>query len=135
MKEKIKIYTNENCTYCSQVKDILTENNYKFEEIVANTDSIEWNKVAVITGIPTTPILLFKDTYFVPGRDFNDETHLINILNGFDQIEVVTTNELILERIKTLTYYFNNAFGRLYTDIQLIKNKLNIEENEHKSTS
>jgi len=142
MKEKIIIYTNENCNYCSQVKDILTENNYKFEEVVANADSVEWNKVIVTTGVPNTPILLFKGTYFVPGRDFNDENHLVNILNGFDQVKVTTTNELILERIKTLAYFFNNAFARLYTDIQAIKKNLDIEsqgfnteENGDKSAS
>ena len=143
MKEKTKIYTSENCLYCKQVKDILTENDYKFKEVDAKHDSMEWQKVIATVGLASTPVLLYKNVYLVPGRDFQDENHLVSILNGFTQIHVTPSIELILERLKTIAFQFGSNFAGFYTDMQAIKTKLNIEnqgfnakvkEDEHEST-
>mgnify|MGYP003125818722 CR=1 FL=1 len=40
-----------------------------------------------------------------------------------------------LERVKTLNYHMNTAFGRLDQLLRQIENKLNIKEDEHKSTN
>ena len=44
------------------------------------------------------------------------------------------TNEVTLQKVKTLTYNINMAFSRLDQLIRRMENKLNIKEDEHKST-
>ena len=132
--EKIIIYTNEQCPYCKQVKEELTKNNIKFENRLTTEFEEEWKNINILTDMPTVPTLLYKNNYFIPGRDFGNPSHLIAMLNGFEEsnfsIEIQT-----FEKIKTLNYNMSMAFNRTDQLLRQIENKLNIKEDEHKSTS
>ena len=84
--------------------------------------------------MPTVPTLLYKNNYFVPGRDFGNSPNLIAILNSFEESNF-SIEKQIFEKIKTLNYNMSMAFNRTDQLLRQIENKLNIEEDEHKSTN
>ena len=128
------IYTNETCPYCKQIKDELTKVNIEFEERLTSDFKDEWQDIISLTGMPTVPTIHYKDNYFVPGRDFNSAPHLINIIKEFKPcnfpIELQT-----LEKIKSLTYNIQVAFGRTDQLLRQIETNTKTEKDEHKSTS
>ena len=131
--EKITIYTNESCLYCKQVKEELTKNNIKFENRLTSKFKIEWTNIVGLTNLPTVPTIYYKENYFIPGRDFNTATHLVNIIKDFEVCSF--PNEIqILERFKTLNYNIGTAFKNLDQLLKQIETKLNIE-NEYKSNN
>ena len=134
MKKEITIYTNETCTYCEQVKNKLKESSIKFIEVDIVEYKDVWNSIAKLTNIPTTPTIKINNEFLVPGRDFFNPQNLIEIISNFKESQY-NENRRTLELIKTLNYNTFTAFNRLSTVLQQIENKLNIEENEHKSTS
>ena len=110
--KKITIYTTATCGYCKTIKEELEKNNIEFEERLINEWSDEWQKVNSLTGVPTTPTICYKDSYFIPVRDFGNAQSLIQLLKSFKKSEFSESKQ-ILERIKTLNYSINTAFGRL----------------------
>ena len=134
MKEII-IYTNETCPYCKQIKDELTKVNIEFEQRLTSDFKDEWQDVIGLTGMPTVPTIHYKDNYFVPGRDFNGAPHLINIIKEFKPCKFPIETQ-VLEKIKTLNYGINTAFGRVDQLLRKIETKLNTEEkDEYKSNN
>ena len=121
--KKITIYTQGACGYCKTIKDELTKNNIEFEERLINEWSDEWQKVNSLTNIPTTPTIFYEDSYFIPARDFGSPQQLINILKNFKKSEFSESKQ-ILERIKTLYYSINTAFGRLDQLLRTIEQKI-----------
>ena len=121
--KKITIYTQGACGYCKTIKDELTKNNIEFEERLINEWSDEWQKVNSLTNIPTTPTIFYEDSYFIPARDFGSPQQLINILKNFKKSEFSESKQ-ILERIKTLNYSINTAFGRLDQLLRTIEQKI-----------
>ena len=134
MKNKITVYTNDNCSYCKQIKEELTKENIKFEEKLTLENKEDWQKVSQLTSIPSVPTIHYRGNYFVPGRDFFNPQNLINIINNFEPSDF-SVEVQCLEKVKTLTHNINTAFGRLDQLLRQIETKLNTEENEHKSTS
>jgi len=130
---KIEIYTSSTCGYCKQLKDELIKNNIEFEEKLTTDFKDEYQAVVNLTGLSTTPTIKYKDEYFVPGRDYGNPQQLINILQTFESSEYDDSRR-VLERIKTLNFNINTAFGRLDQLLRQIQTKLNTKENEHKST-
>ncbi len=128
MKEKIIIYTNETCPYCKNIKETLKNKNIKFEENLILKYKKEWEVAQRITGMSMLPTLFYKDTYFVPGRDFANPEHLLSLLENYEVIEC-GFDRLAFEHIRTMNYNISQAFNQIQT---LLKNT---EENEHKSTS
>tara|TARA_R110002012_G_scaffold39827_2_gene109873 strand:- start:137 stop:532 length:396 start_codon:yes stop_codon:yes gene_type:complete len=129
--EEIKIYTNETCNFCKELKTSLDEKEIKYTNIDTSKNKEEWQKVVDTTFIPTVPTVLYKDTYFVAGRDFNNAHHLESVLssfNGFDYDDP----RLLLERLRTLTFSITMAFQRMDGILKQIETKINT--NEHKST-
>ena len=120
---EIIIYSNEQCPYCKQVKDRLDKENIKYINKFTKDYKKEWDNISNLTGIPQVPTIYFKDNYFVPGRDFGNEDHLINIINNFNTSSF-STERISLERIKTLNYSMNMAFGRLDQTLKQIEDKL-----------
>ena len=111
-KSKLEIYTNETCPYCKQIKEELTKNNIEFEERLTPEFQDEWNNVASLTRLPTTPTISFKNNCFVPMRDFNSPQNLIDILNNFEECTFPIERQ-IFEKIKTLknlVFLKNNKF-------------------------
>ena len=130
--EKITIYTNETCPYCKQIKEELNNENIEFNEKLTKNYIEEWNNVTSLTGMPTIPTIYFQDNYFIPGRDFGNPQHLINILNNFKKSKF-SINKQVFEKIKSLNYNINMAFGRLDKLLRQIETKINTDE--HKSTN
>ena len=140
-KEKIIVYSNENCPYCKQIKEKLTEEKIKFEEKQINEHEKDWANVTSLTGMPTVPTIYFKETYFVAGRDYMSPDHLIEIINNFEIVKH-DLNELTIERIKTLNFSIAQAFQRLDASLRTLVDKIDnlnlqtkqLEENVDKST-
>ena len=131
--KKIEIYTNNNCKYCQQLKDELNKNNIKFKEKLTADFKDEYQQIVNLTGVPTTPTIKYEGEYFVPGRDYGNPQQLINILETFKSSEYDDSRR-VLERIKTLNFHINTAFGRLDQLLRKIETKINTED-EHKSTN
>ena len=120
---KIIIYTNEACPYCKQVKDRLDKEKIKYINKLTKDYKSEWEDISNLTGIPQVPTISYKNNFFVPGRDFGNEDHLVNIINNFNTSSF-STEKISLERIKTLNYSINMAFGRLDQMLRQIEDKL-----------
>ena len=93
--EKITIYTQSTCGYCKQVKDELEKNNIEFEVKLIDEFKEEWNKIKILTNMPTTPTVYYSDNYFVPGRDFGNAQGLINVLQNFKESSFSQEKQLI----------------------------------------
>ena len=125
----ITIYTNNNCGYCKQLKDELNKNNIEFKEKLTQDFTVEWQDVVNLTGLPTTPTIKYKEEYFVPGRDYQNPQQLMNILETFPDSSH-DYNRRAFERIKTLNYNINMAFGRLDQLLKKIETKINTDGNK-----
>ena len=132
--DKIEIYTNNTCPYCKQIKDELNKKNIKFEEKLTPDFTDEYQEIVNLTGIPTVPTIKYNGEYFIPGRDFQNAQQVINLLETF-KVSQYDDSRRVLERIKTLNFHINTAFSRLDQLLRKIETKINIEEDEHKSTS
>jgi glutaredoxin len=128
--EEIKIYTNETCNYCKELKKSLDEEKVEYTNINTHKHEQEWQKVVDITFIPTVPTIEYKDTYFVAGRDFHNGKQLMEMLKSFKGFDV-DDPRLVLERIRTLTYSMTMAFGRMDNLLRSIEGKLKTEKDEH----
>ena len=131
--DKIEIYTNETCPYCKQIKEELTKKDIKFEDKSTSEFTGEYQQIVNLTGMPTIPTIKYKDEYFLPGRDFQNPQQLTNLLETFE-VSKYDDSRRVLERVKTLNFHINTAFGRLDQLLRKIETKIN-KEDEHKSTS
>ena len=134
MKKEITIYTSETCPYCNTIKETLKKNDIKFIEKLISEYKEEWGDIGSLTNMSQTPTIIINNEYFVPGRDFFNPEHLINIIKEFKESKFDYSIRSF-ERIKSLNFNILTAFNRLDTTLRNIETKLNIEENEHKSTS
>ena len=121
--EKITIYTANTCGYCKTIKEEFEKSNIKFENKLINESKEEWNKVVSLTGMPTTPTIYYKNSYFIPARDFGNPQQLISILKDYKESEF-TESRQALEKIKTLNYSINTAFGRLDQLLRKVEEKI-----------
>ena len=131
--DKIEIYTSNTCGYCKQIKDELNKKNIKFEEKSTSDFNDEYQEIVNLTGLPTVPTIKYNGEYFIPGRDYQNPQQLINLLETFKSSKYDDSRR-VLERIKTLNFHINSAFGRLDQLLRKIETKINTED-EHKSTS
>jgi len=134
MKEKITIYTNETCPYCKTIKEALEKEKIKFTEKLTSEFTNEWSSISELTGLAQLPTLVFNKEYYIPGRDYFNPEHLISLIKNSKESKFDYSTRSF-ERIKTLNFNILNAFNKLDTTLRNIENKLNTEENEHKSTS
>tara|TARA_R110002051_G_scaffold301411_1_gene369240 strand:- start:320 stop:724 length:405 start_codon:yes stop_codon:yes gene_type:complete len=134
MKKKIVIYASKTCQYCYTVKKSLTESSIKFTEIDIIEYKDVWNGVIDLTANSVTPTIEINNEFLLPGRDFVNPQDLIEIISNFKESQY-DENRRVLELVKTLNYNIFSAFNRLSNVLQQIENKLNTEEDEHKSTS
>ena len=128
---KIEIYTASTCGYCKTLKDELTKNNIEFEEKLTTDFKNEYQAIVNLTGLATTPTIKYEGEYFIPGRDYGNPQQLISLLEAFKSSEYDDSRR-VLERIKTLNFHINTAFGRLDQLLRKIETKINTDE--HKST-
>ena len=121
--DKIIIYTQSTCGYCEAVKNELTKNNIEFEARLINEFQDEWDKVVGLTNLPTTPIIYYKENYFIASRDFSNAKNLVNILKDYEQSELETSIQ-VLEKVKTMNYNIATAFSRLDQLLRTIEQKI-----------
>jgi len=127
---KITIYTNETCPYCKQIKEELTKNNIEFENIITSDNTEDWQAIVDFTGMATVPTICLNGEYFVPGRDFGNADLLIKLIQNYTP-SLYTTEEVTLQKLKTLNYNMSMAFNRTNQLLVQIEDKLKIEDNEH----
>jgi len=125
--EKIKIYTNEQCPYCRQIKGELSKQGINFEECLTKDWMEEWQAVVDLTGMTTVPTISYGDNYFIPNRDFGNPQGLINLLENFKESKFSESRQII-ERTKTLNTNIMMAFQRMDSILKKIEAKLKIEE-------
>ena len=130
--KKITVYTNETCPYCKQVKEELTREKLKFTEVDTLKNKEKWQEVVSLTGMPTVPTILYDEEYLLAGRDFQNPTQIVNILQNFKSSSYSDARKT-LERMKTLNFHINTAFGRMDQLLKKIEIKLD-KKDEHKST-
>ena len=123
--DKIIIYTNKACGYCKTVKAELEKNNIEFESKLTSEWQKEWNEIVSLTSLPSTPTIQYKDSYFIPARDFATPQQLVQILENFKGSKFDESRQA-LERIKTLNYNMSGAFNRMEQLLLQIDNKLKI---------
>ena len=124
------IYTNETCPYCKQIKEELTKNNIEFENIITSDNTEDWQAIVDFTGMATVPTICLNGEYFVPGRDFGNADLLIKLIQNYTP-SLYTTEEVTLQKLKTLNYNMSMAFNRTNQLLVQIEDKLKIENNEH----
>ena len=125
--DKIIIYTNDTCVYCKQIKEEFTKANLVFENKTTSENENEWQEVVNLTGITTVPTVVYNGECFVPGRDFQNAQQITSRLrstNNYNQ------SQRTFERVKTLNYNINMAFGRLDKLLRQIETKINTDEHE-----
>tara|TARA_A100001201_G_C3972357_1_gene166050 strand:- start:85 stop:483 length:399 start_codon:yes stop_codon:yes gene_type:complete len=125
----MKVYTNETCPYCKAVKEHLEQNNVEFEELLTNENEQSYNEIVYATNSPTVPTIVLGDRYLVPGRDFNNPSHLLQVIKNYKETNI-SIEKLNLERTKTLNYNMHVAFSRVDQILRKIENKLNTLEND-----
>ena len=125
MKEKIEIYVAENCKNCEEIIKQIEKENIKFEKKSIEKFKKDWNNIVNIVHMNSTPIIWFKDTYFVPERDFNYPNQVIDILKNYERPNV---NDMIVlsETIKTLNFNILNMVNSMYNIVKEINKKLRI---------
>ena len=114
----------ETCSYCKKIKEELNKNNIEFTERLTSDCQEEWDKIINLTNLPTTPTIYYKDSYFIPSRDFGSPQQLINILRNYKKSEFDESRQ-VLEKVKTLNLNINMAFGRLDQLLRQIEQKIN----------
>ena len=134
MKKEITIYTSETCPYCNTIKETLEKNDIKFTEKLISEYKEEWGDIGSLTNMSQTPTIIINNEYFVPGRDFFNPEHLINIIKEFKESKFDYSIRSF-ERIKSLNFNILTAFNRLDTTLRNIETKLNIEKDGNKRNS
>ena len=124
----ITIYTNETCPYCKQIKEELVKEKIEFNERLTKDWPAKWKEIVQLTGLGQLPTINYNKEYLVPGRDFGNPQHLINILKSFEQSNFSISKQTF-EKIKTLNYSINMAFGKMDQLLKQIETKIN-KENE-----
>ena len=115
----------DNCGYCSQVKEVLKEKGVEFVDKSTIEYKEEWYKVTNAIHIGITPTVLFKGCYFVPNRDFQHPQQLVDLLNSYEK-PTLDSNDLVIERMKTLNYNIVSALQNIDRVIKDINRKLGI---------
>ena len=134
MKKEITIYTSETCPYCNTIKETLEKNDIKFIEKLISEYKEEWGDIGSLTNMSQTPTIIINNEYFVPGRDFFNPEHLINLIKNSKKSKFDYSIRSF-ERIKSLNFNILTAFNRLDTTLRNIETKLNIEKDGNKRNS
>ena len=129
--EQAIIYANEQCNYCKSIKKTLKDRDINFKIRLTNDFKQEWQEVISLTGMSMLPTISFKGAVFVPGRDFSNPEHLVNILQTYER-PLYDDTKNTLEKLKTLNFNIHSAFSRL--EKILIEIEKNTKKDEHKST-
>ena len=118
--KKLIIYTQQECDYCKDTKDFLTENNIEFIDKPINGFEKEWNLIKQTVGIALTPTLVYNNNILIPNRDFDNIEDIPSSLKNCDNNKY-EKEYIILERLKTLEYNMMNALEYIYDELDELK--------------
>ena len=127
--EKIIIYASDSCAYCKSVKEHLKKEQIDYKVRLIDEWTEEWARVSRLTGVGLLPTILYKDNFFLPGRNFNNPEHLSFLLKNFKKSKYDDLT-ILKEQLSTLNYNMSMAFNRTDKLLRQIETKLNIEEND-----
>jgi glutaredoxin len=130
-KDEIIVYTSENCPYCKNTKEKLDEAKINYKEKDIRKNEKDWNDLVNLTNMPVTPAVHYMDRYLFPSRDFPNPDILVKILQNFQRLDYNIALQS-LERVKTLNYHINIAFGKLDQKLQSIEAKLEAKQSKPK---
>ena len=119
----IRIYTNKTCPYCKTIKEELQKKGFLFTNMDTTEHKVAWEDIMNLTGVPTVPTIDCGDEFLVPGRDFSNPAHLINIIENYREYKYDYTRRT-LEKVKTLNYNIGQAFQNLDKVLKQIENKI-----------
>ena len=119
----IRIYTNKTCNYCKTIKEELEKKGILFINMDTSEHRAAWEDIINLTGIPSVPTIECGDDFLVPGRDFTNPAHLINIIENYRE-QNYKYERRALERVKTLNYNIFQAFQNLDKLLKQIEDKI-----------
>ena len=125
---KTTIYTQPGCGACVEAKEELKRNNIDFEEKdVTNEFEKEFDDLTGIIGCWYTPTIIYKSNILVGGRDFTEAPELPFTLRACDNKQDhsvnLTTQEVILQRLKTFEYHTQETLTHIVEALQELKEK------------
>ena len=88
----------------------------------------EWSMVVALTGIPTFPTTIIEDSYFIPGRDYQNPEQIVQYIKNYNPENMFSEELKMREGFKTLIYTINQGFNKIIQELNKLKN-------EHKSTN
>jgi glutaredoxin len=130
-KKQITVYTSENCPYCKNTKDKLSEAGIKYLEKDIKEYEDDWNQLVRLTNMPITPGVIFGDNHLFPSRDFPNPDILVKILEDLKDVKSSYSLQT-LERIKTLNYHISTAFNGLNQRLKAIEDQLQTKQSKTK---
>ena len=80
----------------------------------------------------TVPTVLYKNNYFIPGRDYGNPDGLVAVLENFEESSF-SDSRRNLELLKSLNSNMIQAFNRMDQLLRQIETNTK-KEDEHKST-
>ena len=126
---EIVVYTNNTCVHCKRLKELLNEAEIKFTEKDKIKQAEEWGMVVALTGLPTFPTIVVEDSYFIPGRDYQNPEQIVHYIKNYNPENTFSEELKMREGFKTLIYTINQGFNRVMGELNKLK------EDEHKSTN
>ena len=123
------MYASDSCNYCKAVKEKLKDEDIDFKVKLTKDFEDDWNQVVNTTGIGLLPTIFYKDNFFLPGRNFTNPDHLVQIIKNYKKIKF-SDSKIILERIHTLNYNISMAFNKMDNILKQIETKINTDEHE-----
>lgn len=80
--ENIKIYGIESCSYCNEIKTMLTKNNINFDYVDVNLveNEVEYNQLHKLTKSDDVPIIKINKKILVPNISFKSINECYTII-------------------------------------------------------
>lgn len=89
MSNTVIMFTLDGCDHCLTLKSKLREIDIPFQEIEINQNRTVWEQVVSQTGFNYLPTVFIKNNIddngpvFVPGRDYENEDQIIEIIKSY----------------------------------------------------
>ena len=81
----VKIYTIENCPYCRELKNLLTNEGIEYTEVDVNKDEnqAEFNKIYEVSKCNDVPMVRVGNQLLVPNISFKSLTECFQLTKQF----------------------------------------------------
>jgi glutaredoxin len=83
--DKVRIYSIENCPYCTELKEILTQEGVEFTDVNVNLpeNEKEYDQIHEVTKSEEVPIVLVGKQLLVPNVSFQSIRECANLTKKF----------------------------------------------------